>query len=195
MRTVLNAQTDAPSFPLVAPEILGGSPSSTAILGFHKEVWSWRRGTILWLTAGQKLAPLTPELAAFLRAALGDPGAYGPDFSIKAKYRYPSLPSDTKIGDWKRAHQYALAILMWRSMMIYFLSDVWDVIGPPLFDLPECNFAIEAVLMPEGPIRKTLCYNCLQPYGTDRASMQLHEENCIISKLRDREYKIPQWPE
>src|SRR5204863_8586882 len=56
----------------------------------------------------------------------------------------------------------AEATLRWRAAVVSFLSDIWDVVGEPLFEMDDCQRALEAFMPPGaiGPAR-TLCTSCL----------------------------------
>ncbi|MEZ0229104.1 MAG: hypothetical protein ACAI25_10805, partial [Planctomycetota bacterium] len=45
------------------------------------------------------------------------------------------------------------------AAVVSFLSDVWDVIGEPLFELDDCQKALEAFMPAD--LKKSECTSCL----------------------------------
>ena len=69
-------------------------------------------------------------------------------------------------------------------MLIDYLADAWDVVGPPEFDLPDCALA-ERWLSPGDPAGSApdepgLCRFCLEPLDprADGSGFIVHDNRC-----------------
>ncbi|HZU99011.1 MAG TPA: hypothetical protein VFF73_20045 [Planctomycetota bacterium] len=109
----------------------------------------WRVSALAWLRSPESVA-VSDELRAFLEHLLR---GEKPATVVPASYGLTPYPAGGT------ALERAVSVLRWRSAVTSFLSDVWDVIGEPLFDLEECQKALEA-FAPEGPAGAR-CAACL----------------------------------
>jgi hypothetical protein len=72
--------------------------------------------------------------------------------------------------------------MVWRSRLVDFLSDVWDVIGPPLLKMEECEWVIRELLM--SPSAERICPDCLQRLPSPDFERR-HFDACVVRIARD----------
>ncbi|KYF89560.1 hypothetical protein BE20_20125 [Sorangium cellulosum] len=177
---MLDVPREAPSFPRVAAEMLGSAPPAIVTQRFLLQVETWRTETLAWLSGPERAAHLSDGLAELLRAVLGDPSARRSREVPLTVTSYPA-PNGSAVG--LAEHRSALDILVWRSTLVDYLQDVWDVIGPALFEVQECGFAVDILLMPQPPSGVRLCIDCLQPLPADSAGQAAHYFHCRVRAL------------
>ena len=76
-------------------------------------------------------------------------------------------------------------VMIWRADMIYYLSDVSDVIGEPEFEQKDCDLAIN-ILTPclMQTMNEDFCYYCLKKISKDPTLQKTHNQNCpIVNKF------------
>lgn len=182
----MSAET-APSFP--APWSNSESAHQTAdAIGFLSEVRRWRREAVAWLESSRD-DRISGELAAFLLWTLG---AAPPPRGKVGPYSVSALPEAALASAWNTAAESTTrnveAVLVWRAGVVDYLSDVWDTIGPSLFDMEECGVATD-LFMPRGLGFDGHCWWCLQPYSWTSGRAD-HRPVCPI----ERSLGQPIWP-
>jgi hypothetical protein len=176
-------------FPDLPGQLLGDAAPCPEVGDFLERVRTWREAARAWLgSAAAVEAPITDEMRRILRAALGDPAAPAGALGAARTYRVGPFPAaappavaERTNGDCKDARRYLLDVMVWRSRLVDFLSDVWDVIGAPLLDMDECEWVIRELLMPRSPAR--LCINCLQPMPSPDFERR-HYDACVVRIAR-----------
>lgn len=119
---------------------------------FLYEVGEWNLAVRDWLEGPDSTA-LSTGLKEFLLQILVGEMPATPGLRTYGITPFPGLAIS------ERTPEGAVRILNWRSRVVDFLSDVWDVIGDPLFELAECKIALE-LFRPEAT---GLCNLCLLP--------------------------------
>jgi hypothetical protein len=151
------------SFPALSPD-------------FVERVTRWHAAARRWLEDGAPAAPISAQMRSLLRAALGDPGAAPDTLALTRPLRVAPFPTEVSV----------LAILLWRARLVYFLADVWDVIGPPLLEMEESEWVIQELLTP--PSNVELCLDCLQPIPAARDLAARHLDECELRRARFNSY-------
>ena len=166
--------------PLVNPEpfpdlpagFWRGAATEAAAQAFLDGVEAWRAAMLTQLRQPSVGDHFSPSMALLLRRALGAADAPAPPLR-----RFPDLarPGTSAVTD-------AGAVLLWRARLVEFLADVWDVVGTPLYDLPECS-AAECCLLPriqQGRDGDDICRFCLEPLvrRDDGAGYMVHDHRC-----------------
>jgi hypothetical protein len=184
----MNDRSARPSFPAVSGRLLGEAPSYAEIAAFLERAEAWRAAACQWLAALGPEAPISEKMRKVLRAALRDPEVPAGALAGARVYRvepFPPLPrglgQPPAGADYAGARRYLLDILVWRSRLVDFLSDVWDVMGPPLLEMEECEWAIRELLTASSKIQ--LCLDCLQPMPTPDFE-QRHFADCVVRMAR-----------
>jgi hypothetical protein len=159
-------------FPVLPEGFWRGTASPHAALEFVVRVQSWRRTTIEALRGPLPDPKLTAAMGRLLLTALG-----GDAPLPRQVRRFPSVGTseETAVAD-------AREIALWRASLIDYVSDVWDVIGEPEFDLPECA-AAERLLDPLGPTDPSeapRCPYCLEllPRLPGSSGFAVHDYTC-----------------
>jgi hypothetical protein len=174
---------DAPPFPPVAAELLTDAPRGDLVSDFLAHADAWRRATLAWLAGPECAGHLSGGLTEFLAAALGESAALGPELEARRVSRYP-LPNPAAT-DGAAEHRRALDVLVWRSRLASFLADAWDTMGPPIFELEECDLTISALLISRSSAME--CIDCLQPLlAHDQDAQHAHFFQCVVRLRRDR---------
>jgi hypothetical protein len=157
----------APRFPVPSRALYEKSDAAGAA-ELLRQADAWTVAVLAWLRGPETVAvsdPLRALLEQLLRgekATVATPASYG-------------LSAYPRSGD---PRVRAVAVLAWRSAVVSFLSDVWDVIGEPLFDLDECQKALEA-FAPEGPAGGR-CSACL--LEVEPARRLEHARECFLRR-------------
>jgi hypothetical protein len=164
-------------FPVVPPEILEvGGARSPVVAEFLRQVDCWREQATAYLTSLPRdgTSPISDELAVLLRQLIA--GERLPERGAKAgrPYGLATFPAPARGHDPERA----LEVLVWRSKVVDFLSDVWDTLGPAAYEMEECGFVVERLLAPA--LDGTVCPECAQPI----ADWSEHEPLCVVRRLR-----------
>ena len=176
-------------FPALPGHLLGDASPCAEVGDFLERVRTWREAARAWLVSAAAVdAPITDEMRRILRVALGDSDARGGALAAARTYRVgpfpagapPAVTGQTN-GDCKDARRYLLEVMVWRSRLVDFLSDVWDVIGPPLLDMDECEWVIRELLTPPSPVR--LCIKCLQLMPSPEFERR-HYDTCVVRIAR-----------
>jgi len=153
-----------PSFPSVPPEFWEGTTEPTAERQFLEDVRQWRTAMIGWLELGEAVHQMPPKLVEcllwILRADV--PSQLFLELDV---YSVHPFPHDL-IASGESVDQAAImSILVWRAAAVDFFSDVWDVIGEPVFTLQETRLAKEP-FMPANYAFELACPICLRPRPT-----------------------------
>ncbi len=175
------------AFPALPGHLLGEAAPCAEVMDFLVRAAAWRETARAWLASPAAMAaPLSEEMRRILPAALGDERAPPGALAATRTYRLEPFPrlapsAERSSGDCARARRQLLNVLVWRSRLVDFLSDVWDVMGPPLLDLDECEWVIRELLTPHSAAR--LCTSCLQPLSTPELE-QRHFDTCPVRIAR-----------
>ena len=164
-----------PHFPPLPPNYWS-SRSPAAATGFLDQVQRWRGEALAWLTTSRDEG-VSDELADFLRWAFGVGPRPAYEISAYVVCAFPTVATERAIAALgaDSAPERVQAVLLWRAQIADFLADVWDTIGPPLFDMEECAVA-ENLFLVELHHHGTYCPTCLTPHagangdGAHRAS-------------------------
>ena len=160
------------------------------------DVRRWRDETVAWLESSQN-DRVSEELTEFLLWTLG--AAPRPQYKI-GPYVVTVFPEDAAEPDSDRAARRAQSattsrevehVLLWRAQVVDFLTDVWDTIGPSLFEMEECD-AATALFMPAGEVPAEYCDYCLEPYA-DAAGRVEHEQVCPIRRFLVTYTELVNW--
>lgn len=181
----MTRSAQAPSFPSVPAELLSTSPQATSVAHFLAQAESWRRDVRSFLATPDAPTHLSAKMVALLRTVLDDPGGDKSAISGRPISTYPESALRARPGDGASAHNAVLDVLVWRSQLVHYLSDVWDVIGPPAFEMKECEFVIQALLHPEKQPGVKLCIDCLEPQPTNKNLQMAHYDKCVVRCRRD----------
>ena len=140
---------------------------------FVERAACWQAAVRRWLVApAAQAAPISDLMRCLLRATLGDPAVTPDVLALSRPLHVDPFPTQPSV----------FAILVWRSRLVDFLSDVWDVLGPPLLEMEESGWVIHELLMP--PSEVTLCLDCLQPMAAVAQLAARHLDECEIRRLR-----------
>jgi len=132
-----------------------------------------------WLDEKASYERLSSELRALLKDWLGASGQTARAFSAYRAGSFPALKGTSS--------ERVLDVLVWRSGVVDFLSDIWDTIGAAPFEMEECQFAINALFTPASLSGIVVCPNCLQPLPIEQDAASAHYFDCPIRLRRDAE--------
>lgn len=135
----------------------------------------WRARASDWMTEQTAKGSISRGLAELLRWSLGGPGA---EVTPPGPYALTQVPTR---GD--LAGEDALAIMVWRSGLVDFLSDIWDTMGPTDFDLKECALVIDDLLTPTVLKGVLACPDCLRT-AVDSSDLAHHTIDCPVRRRR-----------
>lgn len=168
----------APGFPAVGAALTRGAAPEGEVRTFLDDLAAWRASALAWLDAQAASGRLSDGLHEFLRWSLGVPGVQEPTLS---GYHTRPLPPPLE-----PTSEHALDVLVWRSGVVDLLSDVWDTLGPALFELEECTLVIDAVFTPVTWRGALVCPDCLQPLPGASDEAAAHYFVCPIRLRRDQ---------
>jgi hypothetical protein len=137
---------ETPRFPRASAALYARTDPAGAAR-FVGDADAWARAVGLWLEGP---APVSDKLKALLEQLLRGGAPKGADFRPYGLVPFPRGGSPV---------ERAVSVVRWRAAVVSFLSDIWDVIGEPLFELDDCQLALE-VFMPVGP-KGSYCTSCL----------------------------------
>lgn len=164
-------------FPLLPEGVWRGAASPRAAQEFLQRVEAWRRTLIEALRAPLPDLGLTVPMARFLSGALGSDVVDSAEPLPRPVRRFPTVRTSehSAVDD-------AREVALWRARLIDYLADVWDVIGAPAFDLPECA-AAERLLSPPAPTdpgEAPRCPACLELLRRlpDGSGFAAHDDRC-----------------
>jgi hypothetical protein len=165
-------------FPDLPAGFWRGTTAETAAAAFLDSVEAWRAATLTQLTQRSAGDHLSPSMVRLLRHVLdADPGAADPLPPRLGRFPDLARPGTSALAD-------ARAVLLWRAALVDFLADVWDVIGTPAYDLPDCA-AAERRLLPHttdghDTDERDICRICLEPLARrdDAAGYVVHDHRC-----------------
>lgn len=177
------------SFPAVPGHLLAEAAPCGDVTAFLASAESWRERTRAWLVSPVAVAaPISDEMRRILRAAVADPQAAPGALAAARIYRLEPFPAPSLAaaagrtnGNCEGERRRLIDVLVWRALLVDFLSDVWDVMGPPLLEMEECEWVIRELLTPQSAER--LCVSCLQPLSSSEAE-QRHFDACVVRIAR-----------
>jgi hypothetical protein len=181
-----------PTFPALPEGYWSGHADDPSVQAFLEHVLRWREQVVKWLAGGHADDRLSPGLHDFLLWVLGQRAGPAVDTAPYAVSAFPyQRAADARVSRLSGrtiADVDVLDVLIWRALVVDFLADIWDTIGPPQFDVDECGYAT-ALFMPDGEDGRR-CPYCLQEYSgaVDPAN---HTEGCPIQ----RNALITRWSE
>ena len=78
--------------------------------------------------------------------------------------------------------------MRWRAHVVDFLADVWDTVGKPLFDMEECGYATDELLMPSPAPGIRFCPDCLErfPEPDTNGRLREHYGSCPVRRMLDQ---------
>ena len=174
----------APSFLNVPGELLGDAPRLELVDQFLLDAQLWREQVIAWLGSPGRIDYLSEQLARELRWLLGE--ATLTERPPPPYRRWPlPLTNNSTAGSppsgrdrWRRV----LDVLEWRSRVVDYLADAWDIIGPEALEPRDCANA-ELLFEPSG--EQKLCFECLQPLPSDDPmASDAHHRTCAVRRRR-----------
>jgi hypothetical protein len=175
----MHSELDAdPGFPAVSTTLTRGAAPDGEVRTFLRGVARWRRSVLAWLDAQAASGRLSEGLRDLLKRSLGIPDVPAPTLSA---YDIRSFPAPQGSPS-----EHALDVLVWRSGIVSFLSDVWDTLGPALFEMEECQLVISAIFTPTARRGAVLCPDCLQPLPGASDEAAAHYFACPIRLRRDQ---------
>lgn len=172
-------QQEAPTFPSVPGDVLSTRPDpSPGAETFLRQVETWRHAAAVYLGAIAPAAnpPLSPALAQLLAQAIAGTALSEAEARAAQPYGVVSFPAEAA-NEQRSPRERALYVLAWRAIVVDFLSDVWDTLGPATFDMEECDFAATHLFGQ----RPELCPDCVEPVEDWNA----HEPTCIVRRFRN----------
>jgi hypothetical protein len=159
-------------FPVLPEGFWRVAASPYAAREFLVRVESWRKTMIEALRGPLPDPRLTAPMVVLLLTALGGDGPLP-----RQVRRFPRVGTseESAVAD-------AREVALWRARLVDYLSDVWDVIGAPEFDLPECA-AAERLLAPPPPTdpgEGPRCPRCLELLRrlSGSSGFVVHDDTC-----------------
>ena len=137
-----------PSFPKVPAGVWSQAepdPKLNALMGR----WGIELGQ--YLSTSEAQVRLTPSLADLLHRLVTED--HEQSYQVGC-HGLPTFPRDV-VGA-----GFATQVLLWRLVVVDFLEDIWDTIGPPLFGIDETR---EAVSLLSPPYVRGRCNLCFEP--------------------------------
>ena len=177
------------SFPPVEERLLRDWAPCDDVLDFLRRAEDWRARVRDALADEGQTMPISQRMTTMLLASLRAPHVPSSELQPASVYGvapYPAPPRAFGLArndaDCAMDRQFLLDILVWRSRLVDFLSDVWDVMGTPLLEMEECEWVIREVLTPAGAVDR--CVNCLLPVPPGNAERS-HFDQCIVRIARN----------
>ena len=150
------------------PEV-GSDPFSLAGIDAERaaeRIDAWRSGAMARLgELPDVVSPALRERFAELLGAAGVQVDAGP-------YRVAAFPTASGLAP----------RLLWRAALVDMLSDIWDVMGEPEFDMEECNYLTHLLTPPsrDGAHACSLCLADAPP--ASKGASHLHFEVCAVQR-------------
>ena len=175
-----------------APRTLWGSG---AVCGdarrFLEQVREWRTLIVPWLESPAAYERMSPGLIRFLVRVLGASPEQQESVLPYLIYPFPidlSAISSVACTQGDLIRQWGLDIMLWRACIVDFLSDIWDTVGEPLFDLRECGYAVDCLFMPSPVPGHVFCPDCLERFSFPdvSGSFRGHYAICPVRSSLDR---------
>ncbi|QHT56535.1 hypothetical protein GXP71_10920 [Cellulomonas sp. H30R-01] len=168
--------TTTPAFPPVPAAVLDRTAREADAAAWLADVDAWRDRARAWVRDDAAAAGVSAPLRGVLAAAL----AVGGDPAVPSVYVVRGFPPeglDPELRAW--------AVLVWRSWLVDYLSDVWDTVGGDLTPA-ECALVVDDVLTPAGLAGTSVCLDCLQPLPDRPADAAAHAAVCPVRTARAR---------
>lgn len=166
-----------PAFPVVSTELTRADPPADEARAFIAAVLRWRKSAIAWLDVHTARREMSTGLRDLLKWVLGSP-----DMTARTTSGYHLRPFPEPAGS---APEHVLDVLVWRSGVVDYLSDVWDTIGPGDYELDECTLAIDALFTPPSLRGVPTCPDCLQPLPETPKAAGAHAIACPVRLRRE----------
>lgn len=189
--TVHFSKDESCHFPQPPHTLWGSAAACDDTRRFLKQISEWHSAVRHWLAGPSASHQLSQGLIRLLLWTLG----IGPTRLMTiAPYRIFPFPvslhalSSGCCAPGEVVRQHCLDIMLWRSFIVDLLTDIWDTVGDPLFDLHECGYVVELLFMPLPVPGRIFCPDCLQhfPIPEGSAGFREHYAVCLVHRARER---------